>query len=250
MKFFNKKKVFVGIAAVAMIAGGSAMLLDLDTVHAAQQGQTTQRTANRQQRPPRFNLNDMAAKLADKCNISADEIISYCNNGGDFRDAQQAARLAKLSGKSFKDVVAAKTDDNRWEQVAESLGVTRDQMKADMDSDLADRIAERGNITASVAMQLLQEGYDVRDIDRAAVLAKASGKDVHDVLSMKKTNNRWSDVAKELGVDESTLQQDRPERAQGNRGHHGRRDRGEGCPGAQDAEWCQPGPDFDADFNQ
>ena len=248
MKFFNKK-VFVGIAAVAMIAGGSAMLLDLDTVHAAQQGQTTQRTANRQQRPPKFNLNDMAARLADKCNISADEIISYCNNGGDFRDAQQAARLAKLSGKSFKDVVAAKTDDNRWEQVAESLGVTRDQMKADMDSDLADRMAERGNITASVAMQLLQEGYDVRDIDRAAVLAKASGKDVHDVLSMKKTNNRWSDVAKELGVEESTLQQDRPERAQGKRGHHGRSGRGDGCPGAQDAEWCQPGTDFDSEFN-
>ena len=247
MKFFNKK-VFVGITAAAMIAGGSAMLLNLDTVHAAPQDQTIQRSANRQQRPPKFNLNDMAAKLAEKCNVSADEIISYCNNGGNFRDAQQAARLAKLSGKSFKDVAAAKTDDNRWEQVAESLGVTRQQMKADMDSDLADRMAERGDITASVAMQLLQEGYEVRDIDRAAALAKASGKDVHDVLNMKKTNNRWSDVAKELGVDESTLKKDRPEKPEGNR-HHGRPGRGEGCPGAQEAEWCQPGPDFDADFN-
>ncbi len=225
------------------------MLLDLGIVHAAQQTQSTQRSADRQQRPPKFNLNDMAAKLAEKCNVSADEIISYCNNGGNFRDAQQAARLAKLSGKSFKEVAAAKTDGTRWEQVAESLGVTREQMKADMDSDLADRMAERGNISASVAMQLLQEGYDVRDIDRAAALAKASGKDVHDVLNMKKVNNRWSDVAKELGVDESTLKQDRPERPEGNR-HQGRPGRGEGCPGAQEAEFCQPGPDFDREFNQ
>ena len=233
MKFFNKK-VFVGIAAAAMIAGGSAMLLNLDTVQAAQQ--TIGRQDARQQRPPRFNLNEMAATLADKCNVSADDIISYCNNGGDFYDASQAARLAKLSGRSFKDVAAAKTDDNRWDQVAESLGVTREQMKADMDSDMADRMAQRGDINASVAMQLLQEGYAVQDIERAAALAKASGKDVHDVLGMKKTNNRWSDVAKELGVDESTVQQDNMERPRGNGNHHGR-------------PQC-PGPCFDDGFNQ
>ena len=44
----------------------------------------------------------------------------------------------------------------------------------------------------------------------AAVLAKESGKDVQAVLDMKKINNRWSDVADQLGVDKSKL---RPEGA-------------------------------------
>ena len=39
-------------------------------------------------------------------------------------------------------------------------------------------------------------------------LAKASGKDIQDVLDRKRINNRWHDVARELGVDARDLHLD------------------------------------------
>ena len=48
-------------------------------------------------------------------------------------------------------------------------------------------------------------------------LAKLSNKDIQTVLDMKKINNRWGDVAEQLGVDRSAL---RPNMGKGQfRGH-------------------------------
>lgn len=83
-------------------------------------------------------------------------------------------------------------------------------------SYVAKHIAERGNVEEATALQLLQGGYHGRDIDHAGIIAKAAGKDIRDVLSMKKINNRWSDVAAALGVALEDL------RSQDQRGpHHG-----------------------------
>lgn len=235
------KKIFVGLAAGAIIATGSAMLLD--TANAAAQTNRT-RPVVTQEQPPRFNLNEMAQKLATDCNVNAEEIVSYCNNGGYFREACEAAHIAKLSGRSFNDVVNAKTNANNWQQVAEQFGVTREELQNERRSMMANQIAAGSNINAAAAMQLLQEGYDSRDIEIAARLAAASGKDVHAVMEMKKVNNRWSDVAKELGVDASVI---RPQRPNGNDGmsygrHHGHRNP------HHDQSWIDPNEELDPGF--
>ena len=93
-------------------------------------------------------------------------------------------------------------------------------------------------------MQLLQEGYTSRDIGIAAELADASGKDIHAVIDMKKINNRWADVAKELGVDFSTIVPQRPgsDRGIGYGKHHGhnRPHHGQG--------WNNPDEELDPGF--
>lgn len=226
MKMFNKK-MLAGLVAGAMLMTGSAILVN--NAYAADSSQPPAFSQDQNQnRPPRFNLNDAAARLAQECNVDASQIVSYCNDGGDFREAMHAAHLAKLSGKSFNTVVNAKTDSNNWQQVAESLGVTQEMMDQDRRDFMAQRIADMGNVSQDDAKRLLDNGYDGRDIEMAGALAKASSKNIDDVLGMKKLNNSWRDVATELGIDDSTLQSLRPAPPEGqpNQQNFGRHHRG------------------------
>jgi hypothetical protein len=77
-----------------------------------------------------------------------------------------------------------------------------------MNEMTADRMAKRGDIDKAKALALLNNGYRAQDISMAAKIAKLSGKDLQAVLDMKKINNRWSDIAKKLGVDASKLRPD------------------------------------------
>lgn len=237
MKNFYKK-IFVGLAAGAIIVTGSTMLLD--TANAASQS-NRQRPVVTQEMPPRFNLKNEAQKLAVSCNVNAEDIVNYCNNGGYFRDAREAAYISKLSGKTFDEVISAKTNANNWQQVAKQFGVSQEQLQNEHRNAQAERIAQLGDINAAAAMQLLQEGYDVRDIEIAAKLAVASGKDVHTVIDMKKVNNRWADVAKELGVDTAVV---RPSNAQkpNNDRHHGHN------RPHHEQQWVDPDEELDPGF--
>ena len=64
-------------------------------------------------------------------------------------------------------------------------------------------LSQDGNVDETTAMNLLKDGYEPWDISCASVLAKASNKDIQSVLDLKKINNRWGDVAAQLGVDSS-----------------------------------------------
>lgn len=166
---------------------------------------------------PRMNAEDIAQHVHDTFGVDEKEVKEAINAKKDFRDIGQAAMLAKLSGKSFKDVLAMKTEDTNWQDIGKSLGVTREQVREQMDAMTAAHIAQRGNIDQAAVLALLKDGYQAHDIMAASVLAKQSGKDVQSVLAMKKINNRWSDVAEQLGVDKSVLHADRAARG----GMHG-----------------------------
>lgn len=103
-----------------------------------------------------------------------------------------------------------KTDDKHWPEVGKALGVTREQISAQMNEMTATRMAERGNVDKDTALKLLNNGYQPRDIGMAGKLAKISGKDIQAVLDMKKINNHWGDVAEQLGVDREQLRPERP----------------------------------------
>lgn len=218
MKDFNKKTL-AGILAGVMVFAGSALLLD--SAQAADQPAAPGAASGRNM-PPRFNLNTAASRLAADCNVDSAQVVSYCNNGGRFHEACYAAHIAKLSGKSFETVVQAKSDSNTWEQVADGLGVTQEMLRADRCTFMAGWIAEQGNISENDALQLLQEGYRGFDVETAAAVAKAANKDVRDVLALKKLNNSWYDVGRELGVEESVLQAVPGCNPPGNGRHHNR----------------------------
>ena len=70
---------------------------------------------------------------------------------------------------------------------------------------MASRIEQKGNVDKDTALKLLRNGYRAQDIECAGLLAKKSGEDIQSVLDKKKINNRWSDVAEQLGVDWKSL---------------------------------------------
>ena len=123
-------------------------------------------------------------------------------------DIHYAAIFAKVSGKSFQQVFAMKSD---WFDVMQKLGITHEQYEEAVLDLMATDIAERGNVDKETVKKLLNNHYMPRDIMIASRLAKASKKDIQSILNMKKINQRWGDVANELGVDKNLVRPHTPE---------------------------------------
>ena len=204
MMIMTKKMIAGMMAGAVLLAGG------LTYVQASQQenGKHERIECKGQpgmMQPPQMDTDMAAPKIADTFHVNKEEGLEALNDKKDFRNVGHAAMLAKISGKSFKDVLAMKTEDKHWKEIQESLGVTWEQMKEEMNSLTAARMAEHGNVDEGTAKALLGDGYLPQDIEAAAVLAKESGKNIQSVLEMKKINNRWEDIAKSLGVDAKSL---------------------------------------------
>ena len=83
----------------------------------------------------------------------------------------------------------AKTTTNTWRDVADSFGVTKEQMNEFRQQLMSERIAKSTGMNKSILNQLVKEGYRPHDIVMANALAEKSGKDIKSVLSMKQINN-------------------------------------------------------------
>lgn len=212
-----KKKMLAGVVAGALLLGGG-----LGTMSAQAESADNSRGARphfdkqgqRPQHPPvQMNADEAAKHVAETFGVSQAEVKQAIEAKEDFRDIGQAAMYAKITGKSFKEVLALHTDKSDWREIGKSLGVTHAQVRETMLEMRAMHIGQKGLVAQDKALALLKNGYQSKDIMMAAVIAKESGKDIQAVLDMKKINNRWSDVADQLGVNKAKL---RPEG-----GHHG-----------------------------
>ena len=189
-----KKQLLAGfITGAVLITGG------LISVHAAPQndGDQSNRIPRHSRMNKDFNRDEVAKKIAARYGVNEAEIQIAFDNHVHPHDIDRAALLAKISGKSFSEVLAMKSD---WRDVESKLGITYDQIRdAEMQMFVAD-LAEDTGVSEKTIKSLLDEGYDPHDIEIAGYLAKESKKDIKKVLGMRKINNHWSDVADELGV--------------------------------------------------
>lgn len=207
MKKF-KKQIIAGVTIGALVLTGG---IGSYVAHAKDSADKTNETQTKDGRgfgrhePPRIDKDTAARHIADTFGLDKNEILKAMDGDEDFRNIGHAAMLAKISGKSFGDVLALKTDKNDWREVEKSLGISEDALQKERRSLEASRIAEIGSIDKSVAEKLLADGYEPRDIMMAATIAKAAGQDVNTVLAKKKINNRWGDVAEMFGVSKETL---------------------------------------------
>ena len=101
-----------------------------------------------------------------------------------------------------------------WYQVAEKLGVTREQVEEYARNERLAELAKHSKLDAKTVDSLLKEKYDPRDITVAGIIANASGKNVKSVLAKRKINNSWEDVAKEFNVDLKEIMKPKHERRQ------------------------------------
>lgn len=205
MKITQRKMIAGIVAGLVLTAGGFGVL----SAQSQSQDGAQHRMFAKGERPdgqmPQMDASEAAKHIAETFGVDESQVKNAIENKKDFRDIGQAAMIAKVSGKSFDEVMALKTDDKNWRDIGESLGVTREKVEEVRQSMTAQHLSQDGDIDESKALSLLKKGYEPRDIDCAAALAKASGKDIQSVLDRKKINNRWGDVAKELGVDANVL---------------------------------------------
>ncbi|WP_278833746.1 Tat pathway signal sequence domain protein [Mitsuokella multacida] len=171
--------------------------------------------------PPKMTTDEVAQHIAESFGVDAKQVKSALDEQKDFRDIGRAAMLAKISGKSFADVMALKTDDKDWRDIESSLGVTREKVRQLRIEMTAKDLSRDGVIDEEGALKLLKDGYEPWDISCASILAEATGKDIQSVLDLKKINNRWGDVADQLGVDRKELKKFHGPGPHGMGNHHG-----------------------------
>ena len=182
------------------------------------------------QGPWRMSDEEVSAKAAEMFGVDKAEVSAYlAENPRAFRDVFPCAMLARTSGHSFAEVMALYGEQGDWRAVGDSLGVTREMIHETMGEIMAARLADdKTNLTKEEARSLLREGYNPRDVRAAGILGKAANKSAVDILAMKRINNGWDDVAKELGLDASVLREAfRPGWMMGGPGMGGRGMRGE-----------------------
>lgn len=221
MKTISKKTFAAMIAGTFIIAGvASPFIVRAAEVHESPSAY------HQKQHKPQITPEEAAQRISDTFDIEQSTILAYHNNGMNFKDIGRAAFLAKASGKSIEDVMSQKTPDNKWRDVAKAMGITKEQMKVARQDMAANHLNKKIGLDKETALNLLHQGYHPRDIGMASELAKNTNKPIDDVLSLKKINNTWSDVATTLGVDEQTFKNDLKEmgHASPHRGHHKNKD--------------------------
>ena len=201
-----KKKMIMALAAGGVLFG--ATLFGVTGEAQAHTGEPMEH--HRMERGPwRMNDREAAARAAEMFGVDEAEVAAYlAENPRAFRDIFPCSMLAKTSGHSFAEVMAIYEEQGDWRAVGESLGVTREMIHETMGELMAARIADdKTNLTPDEARVLLREGYHPRDVRAAGILGKAASKNARDILAMKRINNGWDDVAKELGLDASVLRE-------------------------------------------
>ncbi|VBB07399.1 Hypothetical protein LUCI_2644 [Lucifera butyrica] len=150
----------------------------------------------------------VAQQMADTFGVNKNDVLKYEKQGVRIPELYRASFLAKASGKSLQEVLEAKNLANTWKETAQTLGVTKEQIRAAHQDIAANRLEKNLSIPKQDSLALMQQGYRSRDIAVANQLAKNTSKSMSSILSMRQINNTWHDVAQNLGVDDSTFKQD------------------------------------------
>ena len=144
------------------------------------------------------NVDAWIQAIVERYGVDAAQVKAALDDGEHFEEIHHAAVLSKLSGKSLSEVLAMRVD---WRQVAEKLGISREQLDEFYKQEREENFARHAGVDVKTLRSLIKDGYDPRDIGIAGKIAQASGKNIKTVLDKRKINNTWEDVAKSFGVD-------------------------------------------------
>lgn len=154
--------------------------------------------------PHEAEISAWTKSTAEWSGASETDIRNALKAGKHYNDIDIAAMLAKISGKSFNQVIAMKVD---WFDVMKKLGITREKYEAAMIEHRMSNLAHDSELDIATVKSLMDEHYHPHDIRMAGIIAKIANKDVREVLNMRKINMRWIDVAEILNIDKNSIMQ-------------------------------------------
>lgn len=184
-----KKKIIAGLLGGALILTGAQAFANTPEFPPQESNWQEEDTAN---------IDNWVKHISEKYDVDSAQVRKALDDGVFYEEIKHAAVLAKLSGKSFSEVMAMRVD---WKQVAEKLGVTREQLDAFYEQERNEHFAKMAGVDVKTLQSLIEDGYDPRDIMIAGRIAQASGKNIKNVLDKREINNSWEDVAQSFGVD-------------------------------------------------
>lgn len=184
-----KKKIIAGLLGGALILTGAQALANPPEFPPQESNWQEEDTAN---------IDNWVKHISEKYGVDSAQVRKALDDGVFYEEIKHAAVLAKLSGKSFSEVMAMRVD---WKQVAEKLGVTREQLEEFYEHERNEHFAKMACVDVKTLQSLINDGYDPRDIMIAGKIAQASGKNIKNVLDKRKINNSWEEVAQSFGVD-------------------------------------------------
>lgn len=204
MKIFSRKVIAAMIAGTfIMAAAATPFIVQASEIEKLFAGQH-----QRDQKNHKMSPEQAAERFSAAFGIDQSTILNYNDKGISYKDIGKAAFLANASGKSIDEVLSHKTSDNKWKDVITTMGITKEQMKTARQDMTANRLNKKIGLDKQTTLDLLHDGYQPRDIGMASELAKNTNKPINEVLSLKKINNKWSDVATTLGVDKEIFKKD------------------------------------------
>lgn len=188
-----KNKLFAGLLSGVFLVASSF------SVYAAEKDSEDAEVFVMHKRPElsQEQAKEFAEEIANFYGVNVSEVETALSEHTYFEDIRHAATLAKISGKSFAEVLAMKAD---WWQVADKLGITPEQINKELDEEMFMSISNDVGVDKNIIAKLWQDGYNPHDIYMAGMIAKLSGKNIKNILDKRKINNTWHDVAKEFNV--------------------------------------------------
>lgn len=149
---------------------------------------------------PSIDRERSIAAIVDTYGIDEETVLKYYNEGWHPRAIEQGCLIADLSGQSLDTIMETKAKGLSWHEVAASVNVSQDNIANARFKSFAKDFAVRHDMNEFTARRLLEDGYHPEDIAAANAIAKRSDTPIYKVLSLRKINNTWQDVAQEVGL--------------------------------------------------
>lgn len=133
------------------------------------------------------------------------------------KEILKAAHIAKFADKKIDDVLKTyKESDSSWEKTAAHYGLDMEKLRKqcheqkekfleEHKEDVIENVAEYTGKTETQIKSWVNEGIPLRFIVGGAAMAKASGKDMEELIKMKKNGQSFQDIKKSLHLDKGKL---------------------------------------------
>jgi len=205
LKATKKKAIILAMAGAFAATGIAAPLMQTVSASAKTTAKAEQTQAQQQVQPPKMT-DEMATQAAAKLGIDKQLLIDFQNKGNNIRDLHMAMVVADASQHTLTEVLTAKINGSSWPDLCKSYNLDESKLHQIEQDHMAKKLATEISVKEDTIKLLLGNGYQPQDIVMASILADKSNKDIQSVLDLKKINNRWQDVAKNLNVSDSDIQ--------------------------------------------
>lgn len=152
--------------------------------------------------------------------ISKEEVKRLTEQGYSKKEIFTAAHIAKFADKNIEDVLKTyKENGSSWAKTTEHYGFNMEKLKKsyheEKESFLAanketviENVAEYSGKTEDEIEGWVDKGISLRFIVGAASLAKASNKDLAEIIKLKEEGQTYKDIRKSFNPDKKQLHEE------------------------------------------